>query len=333
MSKKEIKINPSFLQYGSFDGGKKKGRPASATRKNENKKKEELLKVNDSSVRDLLLKRLKEYRKNKTKKQEPKHGQNQNVSSEFMQALRKKKNKTANSVKMEIDEPKTRPPSSQNSSCATTTSWSQPEDDENNIINLDDPNAFSTITKSSTTMSPDSSPLPRLEPEISKVNILPEPQYSNLKNSDRPTFREFYNKPLPKSSCPNDSSVTSLETSVSVSASPSQTQLHKKKPTQERIEIAVEKVFKVGKNKTQKKIGIFIKNNKIKRKNEEDKVKLKRTNFKTVKNYLKKNNLVKYGTKAPTDLLRAIYESSKIVGDVKNVNGDNLIHNYVNDNE
>lgn len=330
MSKKEIKINPSFLQYGSFDGGKKKGRPASETRKNENKKKEELLKVNDSSVRDLLLKRLKEYRKNKTKKTEHKHGQNQNVSSEFMETLRKKKNKTANSVKMEIDEPKTPPPHF--SSIETTTSW-KTEDDDSNIINLDDPNAFSSITKSSTTISSIDSPSPILEPEISKVNILPEPQYSNLKNSDKPTFREYYNKPLPKSDGPNGNEMTSLETSISVSSTPSQTQLPRKKPTQERIEIAVEKVFKVGKNKTQKKIGVFIKNNKIKRKNEEDKIKLKRTNFKTVKNYLKKNNLIKYGTKAPTDLLRAIYESSKIVGDVKNVNGDNLIHNYINDNE
>jgi hypothetical protein len=310
MSKKEIKINPSFLQYGSSDSNKKKGRGSSTTRKNDQKKKEELLKVNDSSVRDLLLKRLKEYRKNKTKKQEHKHGQSQNVSSEFIQSLRKKRNKTANSVKIGMDEPIDSPPLNVSK---------HSDKSEEDCIDLDDPNVFTEVKKNNTETSESTT-----KQALPTISMLPEPQYSNLKNSDKPTYRELYNKPL----LSEHENIKEDEIK-----DVSEITIQSNKPTKEVMEIAVEKVFKVGKNKTQKKIGVFIKNNKIKRKNQEDKVKLKRTNFKTVKNYLKKNNLVKYGTKAPTDLLRAIYESSKIVGDVKNVNGENLIHNYVNVNE
>ena len=48
----------------------------------------------------------------------------------------------------------------------------------------------------------------------------------------------------------------------------------------------------------------------------------------TLKNNLKKNNLIKFGTTAPSDLLREIYENSKICGDITNHNPTNIVHNF-----
>jgi hypothetical protein len=51
----------------------------------------------------------------------------------------------------------------------------------------------------------------------------------------------------------------------------------------------------------------------------------------TIKNYLKKQNLIKFGTTAPTHLLKDIYENSNLSGIIYNKNNTNLIHNYNED--
>lgn len=100
-----------------------------------------------------------------------------------------------------------------------------------------------------------------------------------------------------------------------------------------KIKVEVEKKFNLGKNVTQKKVGVFIKNHKLRRHVNDEKVNIKKSNIKTVKNYLKTQNLIRYGSHAPNELLREIYLSSKMCGDVYNINGQSLIHNYMNDEE
>ena len=39
------------------------------------------------------------------------------------------------------------------------------------------------------------------------------------------------------------------------------------------------------------------------------------------------------GSTAPNDVLRMMYESCILTGDVKNENGDILVHNYLNSKE
>lgn len=107
----------------------------------------------------------------------------------------------------------------------------------------------------------------------------------------------------------------------------------KAKPLKEKIELRVEKRFKLGRNITQKKVGVFIKNGEGRRKTEEMKRELRKSNLKTVKNYLKTNNLIKYGSCAPSELLREIYDTSKMCGDICNVNGKSLLHNYLMENK
>ena len=129
-----------------------------------------------------------------------------------------------------------------------------------------------------------------------------QPEYGNLKNGVKPTYRQLHRNRTMK----RDNPIS-------------------------RLKVEVEKKFNVGRNITQKKVGVFIKSNELRRKINDEKVDIQRSNIRTVKNYLKTQNLIKYGSHAPNDLLREIYSSSKLCGDVFNVNGQSLVHNYMND--
>ena len=59
-----------------------------------------------------------------------------------------------------------------------------------------------------------------------------------------------------------------------------------------------------------------------------DKINYKKTSLTTLKNHLKKHNLIKYGTSAPSELLREIYENSKLCGEIVNENATNIVHNF-----
>ena len=138
--------------------------------------------------------------------------------------------------------------------------------------------------------------------EIERQTI--QPEYGNLKNGIKPTYRQFLkNKTIRK-----DNPKT-------------------------HVKVEIEKKINLGRNYTQKKVGVFIKSNNTRRQMNDEKVDLQRSNMKTVKNYLKSQNLIKYGSEAPNELLREIYSSSKLCGDIFNINGQSLVHNYMNDKQ
>ena len=87
----------------------------------------------------------------------------------------------------------------------------------------------------------------------------------------------------------------------------------------------------MGLNKT-KKGWYFYKNAKLRRDIENNKLLMKKVILKLSKNYLK-NNLIKHGSNAPSELLRCMYENSQLLGDVNNNNSKNALHNYLNDEE
>tara|TARA_A100001015_G_scaffold248188_1_gene285398 strand:- start:345 stop:497 length:153 start_codon:yes stop_codon:yes gene_type:complete len=48
-----------------------------------------------------------------------------------------------------------------------------------------------------------------------------------------------------------------------------------------------------------------------------------------MKNYLKRHNLLKSGSSAPPDVIKKIYEQALLSGNIKNVNKNSIIHNYL----
>tara|TARA_Y100000389_G_scaffold204956_1_gene261239 strand:+ start:25826 stop:26965 length:1140 start_codon:yes stop_codon:yes gene_type:complete len=85
--------------------------------------------------------------------------------------------------------------------------------------------------------------------------------------------------------------------------------------------------YKLGKKNG--RVGILIKNrNKIKDINQTTAL-LKQKTIAEIKDYLRQHNLIKLGTQAPNDVLRKMYESSILSGDINNT-GENVIYNYIN---
>ena len=80
-----------------------------------------------------------------------------------------------------------------------------------------------------------------------------------------------------------------------------------------------------------RKIGIMITNQKTRKNVENFKIENRKTNLKTIKNYLKKHNIINHGSSSPALLLREIYENARLCGTIQNLNGKNLIDNYLND--
>lgn len=125
-----------------------------------------------------------------------------------------------------------------------------------------------------------------------------EPLYGNLKNGKKPTFKQL-----------------------------------KKKQTKKKITMQIEKKFNLGRNVTQKKIGVLIQKQDTRKNVENIKSELKNKNIKTIKNYLKTKNLIKYGSYAPNELIREIYKNTQLSGcNIENTNKTSLLHNYINNN-
>jgi len=88
--------------------------------------------------------------------------------------------------------------------------------------------------------------------------------------------------------------------------------------------------YKLGKH-ANGTVSVLIKNSQTRRKIQNEQSLLKQKSILDIKNYLRKNNLLKVGTQAPNDVLRHLYEQSILAGQVENKSKENLIHNYFND--
>ena len=91
--------------------------------------------------------------------------------------------------------------------------------------------------------------------------------------------------------------------------------------------------YTLGKSKKKKTIGVLIKDRKTRKKILDAHRDLKRKPITEVKQHLRDHGLIKAGSKAPNDILRKMYESSMLSGDIINQDNDVLMHNFLNDND
>jgi hypothetical protein len=96
-----------------------------------------------------------------------------------------------------------------------------------------------------------------------------------------------------------------------------------------RIRKKVKKHRTLGKHKG--KISVLVKNYETRRKIERECAILKEKPIGVVKDFLRERGFIKMGSSAPDHILRQMYESCFLSGDVNNLNGENLIHNYLKD--
>ena len=100
------------------------------------------------------------------------------------------------------------------------------------------------------------------------------------------------------------------------------------KQTRQRV---VTKRYKLGKytNKTGPVIGVLIKNVQTQRNVERKRNEMKHIPLDTIISRLHKKRLLKVGSSAPPDVLREMYESSMLAGDIENEGNDIALHNFL----
>ena len=91
------------------------------------------------------------------------------------------------------------------------------------------------------------------------------------------------------------------------------------------------KKYKLGKKKGANHVGILIKNRETQKNIKHEVGLLKTKSIQEIKDFLRQKNLIKVGSQAPNDVLRKLYENAMLSGDVENNNNNNLLFNYLNE--
>jgi hypothetical protein len=168
-----------------------------------------------------------------------------------------------------------------------------------------------------------------------------EPTYSCLKNGSRPTFKEMIRNtvpvtnetfdtaqiqlsPMPVGPLPSAPIVHIAERTTKMEELKAKYKLPKKPTLEKRI-----KTYKYKLGKKDKNVSVLIKNNKTRRNVKMAHAELKKNSLLEIKKYLKAHNLLKAGSEAPSDVLRQLYEQTKLAGEINNNNSDNMLHNYL----
>jgi hypothetical protein len=227
-----------------------------------------------------------------------------------------------------------------------------------NVFDIVNPPSVSTSTialnkNSPTPPSPSFTPtlqtgFPLGLPKIKSNPLLPPPPYGVLKvGGTKPTYRTWHNQTLKNTgggeikgnpnSLDNLRRASELKQKMAIQKREQEEKEKKNQKKKQKLrQLKQKKIYKrtyrVGRSKTQPKIGVLISNKTI-RSNISTKTQLlKQEPIQDIKKFLIKKGLIKVGTPTPNDILRKMYESVVLIcGEVQNHNPENLLYNFIHD--
>lgn len=100
-----------------------------------------------------------------------------------------------------------------------------------------------------------------------------------------------------------------------------------------RIKKTIKRTYTLGKSKIHKKVGILIKDKNTRKRVLNAQRDIKRHGINDIKQYLRTRGLMKSGSSAPNDIIRKIYESAMLSGEVTNQDKDILLQNFLKEKD